>query len=566
MTLRDYEQGKFAIADILRRAANLVGADDEVARTTIRDLFTRLAEDRFNIVIVGRFSRGKTSVVNALLAVDRLPVGIVPLTSVVTTVSYGTVDQVFLTFQESRLRSEIPLSALAQHITQAGNPGNTRGIRIADVRLRAELLRRGFFLVDTPGIGSAIAANTQTTEAFLPEADAFLLITSYDAALTEEEVALLRREISSSRRIFVVVNKHDTVSTEQRDLVLRYVRDQLQSICDGADIPLFSVSATEALEAHQTNNPDLLSRCGIRTLRDELVSFVLVEKHKQVIQQMSGRVAQFIKTLPTTPQLISLASEAEKLAASFQGVKGLTPFGATAPTVANADTSRVAELRSCEICREVNDALWNFECQFQYDICAEPAAKQQFATADGLCSFHTWEYQTTTSAYGVCNAYPPLLDHLAQKLRSTAEGSCDTRSDDPILAPKCALCAVRDAAEAKCISRLSRRFADEGERVLDTLSAICIPHLQKLLPALERSDHIRHLLLRQAGLLQRVSEDMHRFALKSDASRRGLESKEEAGAAERGLLLVAGHRGALADAANPDIGMPPPDTKSWSPR
>jgi hypothetical protein len=50
------------------------------------------------------------------------------------------------------------------------------------------------------------------------------------------------------------------------------------------------------------------------------------------------------------------------------------------------------------------------------------------------------------------------------------------------------------------------------------------------------------LILRQAALLERLSEDMRRFALKHDGLRRYLASEEETNAADRALLILAGHR------------------------
>src|SRR5271166_490769 len=98
---------------------------------------------------------------------------------------------------------------LPKYITQEGNPGNTRGVKLAEVRLPAEILRRGFYFVDTPGLGSAISENTRTTEGFLPEGDAFLLVTSYDSPLSSEEIELVRSFAASSRPLFIALNKHD---------------------------------------------------------------------------------------------------------------------------------------------------------------------------------------------------------------------------------------------------------------------------------------------------------------------------------------------------------------------
>jgi hypothetical protein len=87
-------------------------------------------------------------------------------------------------FHERIFTKEVPIDELPKYITQQGNPGNAQRLKVADVQLRAEILRRGFYFVDTPGLGSAIEASTRTTEAFLPEADAFVLVTSYESPLS----------------------------------------------------------------------------------------------------------------------------------------------------------------------------------------------------------------------------------------------------------------------------------------------------------------------------------------------------------------------------------------------
>jgi hypothetical protein len=48
----------------------------------------------------------------------------------------------------------------------------------------------------------------------------------------------------SGQRIFVVLNKHDTISLEQRDAALGFVREQLTKLCHHAAPPIFSVSST----------------------------------------------------------------------------------------------------------------------------------------------------------------------------------------------------------------------------------------------------------------------------------------------------------------------------------
>ena len=294
MDLREYEQHKFAMADLLRQMA-LAAPDKQQWRDQATALFTRLAEDRFNLVLVGRFSRGKTSLMNAILGMDRLPTGIVPLTSVITSVAYGSAERVMLRFTRSFMDEEVPLAALNQYVTQQGNPGNAKGIKEAEVQLPAEFLRRGFHFVDTPGLGSAIEENTRTTESYLPEADAFLLVTSFDGPLSEEEMRFFRVASSSPRRVFVVLNKQDTVSDQERGEAIEFVRAKLDAMFSRDAPKVFSISARQALEAKQAHDPQRLEASGILLLEQELVGFLLTKKRSEFLLRMCDRLADLTR-------------------------------------------------------------------------------------------------------------------------------------------------------------------------------------------------------------------------------------------------------------------------------
>jgi GTPase Era involved in 16S rRNA processing len=178
-------------------------------------------------MLVGRYSRGKSTLIKAVLGHPYLPTGILPLTSVITTVRYGSRPQAVLNFRNAGLPREIPLSQLPEYVNQQSNPGNVKRVAYAEIQLPVELLRRGLFFVDSPGLGSSITENSETTERFFPEADAFVLITSYDSPLSEEEDRALNRIRQADRVLFVIVNKHDTVSPNERGQVLEFVKERL---------------------------------------------------------------------------------------------------------------------------------------------------------------------------------------------------------------------------------------------------------------------------------------------------------------------------------------------------
>jgi hypothetical protein len=104
------------------------------------------------------------------------------------------------------------------------------------------------------------------------------------------------------------------------------------------------------------------------------------------------------------------------------------------------------------------------------------------------------------------------------------------------------MCTIRTQAEAEAIAALADRFVQNHDRAMKSLSALCVPHFERLAAAIKDVNAVCELADHQATLLERMSEDMRRYALKYNATRRYLESQEETTAAERALLLLAGHR------------------------
>ncbi|WP_136419066.1 dynamin family protein [Herbaspirillum sp. ST 5-3] len=545
MDLRAYEHAKFDLAELLRSAQLLAASEDN--RQRIRECFVRLAEDRFNLVVVGRFSRGKTSLINALIGMDRLPTGIVPLTSVITSVTYGSKEHALIRYQgHDLLRTDIPLAALPEYVTQQRNPGNVKRVAVVEIRLPAEMLRRGFYFVDTPGLGSSIAENTRTTEDFLPEADAFLLVTSMDSPLADEELRILRVACASARRVFVVVNKQDMVSPEECEQVLGHVREQLRAGL-GPNIPrIFPLSARDGLQAKRDVDPIRLAASGVEALEAELVRFLLEEKSSEFLLRLCDRVIDVLCGLPPGADAKRLAEDVDSLsrriAASLPGAS----LRNEAATVAASDASQ--QFRSCEICTRIVDTEFAFLCHYQYELCTRPEVQRRHAERGGFCALHTWQYGALASTQGICSGYPALLEHFSERFRDFADAALAPQALSTALqallpgADACVLCRERAQAEAEALASLAARLAEDREGTLGGLSVICLPHLRQLIARVDDADTAHMLLAREAALLDRLAEDMRRYATKYDAVRRLLTSDEETRSAQHALLMLAGHR------------------------
>ncbi|MGB4104408.1 MAG: dynamin family protein, partial [Candidatus Microthrix parvicella] len=71
---------------LLREAASEL---DAVLERRADELAERLSEGDFRVAVCGGFSNGKSSLINALIGEDLLPVGVLPVTSIATEVRHG---------------------------------------------------------------------------------------------------------------------------------------------------------------------------------------------------------------------------------------------------------------------------------------------------------------------------------------------------------------------------------------------------------------------------------------------------------------------------------------------
>lgn len=564
MDLRGYEQAKFELAEVLQAIVAAKAAEgSRTLQEQLQHLLARLAEDRFNLIVAGRFSRGKSSLMNAILGMDRLPTGIVPLTSVITTVSYGTTERVTLKYQERRLDTEISLKELTQYVTQQGKPGNQRGIATANIELPADILRRGFYFVDTPGLGSVIAENTLTTKAYLPEADGLLLVTGFESPLSEEELGFFSAASRIGLPIFVAVNKQDLISAAERDEAISFVQSQLQELYGQQPHDVFSVFARDGLAAKLSNDAARLRASGLPALEDRLTRFLLEQKRTVFLARMSARVEELVDDLPLFDGLPELRRRARTLAD-----KQHRALGDNDPPTAESTGKAFhrSQLRSCEICASVEARTWDFLARYQYELSTDHDCQTDFAQRSGFGCYHTAEYERVASPFGTCSGYPPLLERLAASFRSAATaGGPDPRSvinDSLPTHDKCLLCALREKAEALAVMDVADRLSSNTTAAIENVSALCLPHLAAIAEALHDPDILRALINIHALTLERTAEDMRRFTLKQSAARRQLQSKEEQTAAQRGLSLLAGRRNANFAAGQvvsspSNIGRPP---------
>lgn len=219
-----------------------------VEREIREDRLAKLDEERLSVVLVGEFNRGKSTLVNALLADGdgpRLPVGITPTTAVLTLVRRGDASAAELV-RRSGKRESIDPSRLAERLTVEGAAADAKGddpIEHVEVRTPSPWLDPHVTLVDTPGVNDLAEQRADITYGYLPRADAVLFLLDATQILSASERRFLEERVlrACRDRLIFVVTKVDLLSADELGEAVAFARQHLQPIVPEAT--LFTVAA-----------------------------------------------------------------------------------------------------------------------------------------------------------------------------------------------------------------------------------------------------------------------------------------------------------------------------------
>ncbi|WP_026393933.1 dynamin family protein [Acetobacterium malicum] len=207
----------------------------------IENLKTKIANRELVISVIGQFKRGKTSFINGVLEAAVLPVGIIPVTSVATKISYGEeLAEVHFKTGESQT---VALEQLVGYIAEQQNPNNQKGVSFVNLFLPDDFLKDGITLVDTPGVGSIHQNNTDEAYAFMKDSDAIIFMLSVDSPINEIEREFLVEARNYAAKFYFAINKIDTISPADLEAYLGYCHDILCEIMAVDTIELFAISA-----------------------------------------------------------------------------------------------------------------------------------------------------------------------------------------------------------------------------------------------------------------------------------------------------------------------------------
>jgi GTP-binding protein EngB required for normal cell division len=227
-----------------------------------------------DVAILGQFKAGKSSFINSFMGQAILPVGVIPVTTVITRLNYGEERRATVVHFDDSI-TEVDITGVDEFISELKNPANIKNVEVVDIELPSLKPYAGLRLVDTPGLGSIFKYNTDISEEWLPEVGAAVVAISSDRPLSENDLALIRQLMEFTPRVALLLTKVDLLSKEQQKEVIRFFKNSLNSEFN-MDFQILLYSTLKETEVYKTSFDQFL----ISLSQNRDVEFTGIVQHK----------------------------------------------------------------------------------------------------------------------------------------------------------------------------------------------------------------------------------------------------------------------------------------------
>ncbi len=246
-----------AIEKLLDRALSIKGIEKEKKELhqAIEDFQAPL-----QVMVMGSFSTGKSSFINALLGEDVTAVGALPTTAIITKLSHGENKEVVVHYLDETEKT-YPVAdflGMVDENSQAWKDLREK-ISYVDRFLPLDILKE-INIIDSPGLEAIKEAHTKITKSFVNRADVIFWMFSAENVGTATEMKNLEN-LEGRFQPVAIINKMDTLDEEEDDPgeFLHGARLKLQ----GKVAEVLGISAEYGLQGKKEHSDELLEESNI---------------------------------------------------------------------------------------------------------------------------------------------------------------------------------------------------------------------------------------------------------------------------------------------------------------
>lgn len=205
----------------LLEISKYLGLDNITAELEAIDLRSKQENANLILPLVGEFSSGKTTLINALTDSKKLETATKPTTATIYEVHFGCESCHATILQENNDFIEI------EDIADLRNE-SLSDAKVVTVFDTSSKVPSTTVLVDTPGLSSPDPKHKQTLVSFLPKADGIMLVTDINQQITKSLTDFIETMKLSKRPIYLILTKSDTKSESDITSAKQYISENCQ--------------------------------------------------------------------------------------------------------------------------------------------------------------------------------------------------------------------------------------------------------------------------------------------------------------------------------------------------
>lgn len=276
-------------------------------------------DNLLNISVIGEFSTGKSSFINALVGYELLAVNVIQGTTVaITIIEYSEEFSITLTdFLGKSLKIIFKsIDSLRQQLhIYTTDAAYAKKIDYVTVTLPSDILKNGYRIIDTPGTNSLELWHEEVTCRAIKElSDLSIILTDATQPMPATLVSFLDNTLGDAvESCAFVANKIDRISDKERDGIIKFIG---KKICQSFDIedpmvlPFSSVALTKCF-TKETVSVDSGSFLLTTSSLERLLSYTAKQRLRAQAQKILHLVDDIYSTLDNNIKSIAAQYQQE---------------------------------------------------------------------------------------------------------------------------------------------------------------------------------------------------------------------------------------------------------------